>query len=380
MVTLENIDKKIVLYGAGAQNVRFAYWFIASAGLKVEKIVDKDPQKQGTFCFGTEVTSPEWLFEQDRNGESYIVIISVRTPNVVAEIKNSLAVLKNAEVYSTEEYLENGTKLRSKAKRIFGIMVHLTDHCNLNCAYCSHFSPLVLEESYLDEEIFERDIKRLYELTHGDVTEIQMVGGEPLLHPRIQNFPVIARKYFPTSDIVLITNGIKLKSMPKSFFDVCKECRVQVWLTKYPIDFDYDGAIEFLRGKGIDAQFANTGDTVKSRKEMEKLPLRLEGSLNEQINFDNCDVCRCYPLENGQLYVCQPAAYIKFFNNYFHKSLPELEANGVDLFAVQSLEELMGKLSKPIPLCGYCDSVVPINRVPWSTSKRDISEWTICDD
>lgn len=88
MATLENMDKKIVLYGAGVQNVRFVYWSVASAGLYVEKIIDSDPRKQGTYCYGTEILSPEWLFDQDRLGKAYTVVITARTLSVVEEIRN----------------------------------------------------------------------------------------------------------------------------------------------------------------------------------------------------------------------------------------------------------------------------------------------------
>ena len=33
---------------------------------------------------------------------------------------------------------------------------HIVDHCNLNCAGCSHFSPLA-EHWFVDPEAFERD-------------------------------------------------------------------------------------------------------------------------------------------------------------------------------------------------------------------------------
>ena len=38
------------------------------------------------------------------------------------------------------------------------IDIHITDHCNLNCVSCTHFSPLA-EEFYLDIDIFDRDLK-----------------------------------------------------------------------------------------------------------------------------------------------------------------------------------------------------------------------------
>lgn len=40
---------------------------------------------------------------------------------------------------------------------------HLTDHCNLNCAGCSHFSPLS-SQNYVSIEQYKKDIQRLAKL------------------------------------------------------------------------------------------------------------------------------------------------------------------------------------------------------------------------
>ena len=43
--------------------------------------------------------------------------------------------------------------------------VNLVDHCNLNCKYCDHFSP-VAEEKYVDIKELERDFKRINSLVN----------------------------------------------------------------------------------------------------------------------------------------------------------------------------------------------------------------------
>ena len=59
---------------------------------------------------------------------------------------------------------------------------HIVDHCNLNCAGCSHFSPLA-RPWIEDFETFKLDFKQLYNITKGDIHTIRLMGGEPLLHP-----------------------------------------------------------------------------------------------------------------------------------------------------------------------------------------------------
>lgn len=369
-------DKKIILYGAGVQNLQLVYSSAVSVGLQIERIVDKDAAKQGTFCYGTEIVSPEWLLEYDKKSDAnYYVIITVHTPKVAKEIKKWFAVLKNATVYFYDEFLKIVSKI--KKKKIFSFQIHLVDHCDLKCACCNHFSPLVTENFYLTKEIFERDVRRMSELTAGDVAEIHLLGGEPLLHPHICEFPPIIRDYFPKTNIDFTTNGLKLLTMPKTFFNVCREYQISIWITRYPVSFDYSAVAERLKNENLNFKFTNSGNSVEIPKEMVKVPLVLKGNQDAELTFEHCNICTSYPVRDGKIYVCPPSAYVDFFNSYFGESLPGPEVNGVDLFSVNDLPELLEKLSQPAALCAYCDTLSPECVHPWGVSKRDILEWTI---
>ena len=62
--------------------------------------------------------------------------------------------------------------------------IHLCDHCNLNCKGCGHFSPLA-QKRFLDPAVFERDCRQLSKLSNRKIELIDLMGGEPLLHPHI---------------------------------------------------------------------------------------------------------------------------------------------------------------------------------------------------
>ncbi|MDR1523474.1 MAG: 4Fe-4S cluster-binding domain-containing protein [Endomicrobium sp.] len=68
--------------------------------------------------------------------------------------------------------------------------VHITDHCNLNCKSCSHFSPLS-KEYYLDLAQFKNDCQRLALLSNGKVEDVNFLGGEPLLHSNLCEFFIL---------------------------------------------------------------------------------------------------------------------------------------------------------------------------------------------
>ncbi|MDR0723938.1 MAG: 4Fe-4S cluster-binding domain-containing protein, partial [Endomicrobium sp.] len=89
-------------------------------------------------------------------------------------------------------------KYGAKKRKVLRFEIHVTDHCNLNCKSCSHFSPLA-QERYLDLNQFQNDCKRLALLTNGKLEDIIFLGGEPLLHPNLGDIFKIARKYFKTA-------------------------------------------------------------------------------------------------------------------------------------------------------------------------------------
>jgi hypothetical protein len=74
------------------------------------------------------------------------------------------------------------TKKNFRRKTMIPILdLHLADHCNLNCCGCDNFSPLA-KETFADIRVIEKDCARMSELTEGRINEIQLLGGEPLLH------------------------------------------------------------------------------------------------------------------------------------------------------------------------------------------------------
>lgn len=111
------------------------------------------------------------------------------------------------------------------------ISYYLTDHCNLNCAGCNHFSP-VAEPRFSSLHLFEDNIKALLKIAK--VTEFNLMGGEPLLHPDIIQFIEIARKYYSGS-LHLITNGLLLDKMSDEFYSCIERNKVVIILSEYNI-------------------------------------------------------------------------------------------------------------------------------------------------
>ena len=98
---------------------------------------------------------------------------------------------------------------------------HIVEHCDLNCRMCTHFSPLAVPR-FAELSTFSRDLRRLRELFGDDVAYIMLLGGEPLLHPELPDFLCTARTFFPNTDVILYTNGLKLPQMNPVFWESCE--------------------------------------------------------------------------------------------------------------------------------------------------------------
>lgn len=368
--------KDVILYGAAIQNLRFAYDIIEPTDYNVKFIVDRDSKKQGKQFYNISVISPEDLRKYDCEHERYYVVITVRSEHIIDEIKQQLSDLKNAKVLTIAEF-NYEADINHKIKEINYFVCHLVDHCNLNCVRCSHFSPLAKEPTYLDKVEFREDLVKLRELLGDTLCEIQLGGGEPLLHPECSSFFEIVRSIFPDTRIVLLTNGLLLKRMSNSFYEACKLNRVLLNITIYDTGMDYSELSQFLDKKEIEFKIGDEGDfNRRTGKQMEKpVSFLLKNTVDGEDSFRRCYIGKCFVLRHGKLYFCNYAAYSDLFNRFFETNLPQLSKNGVDIYGVKSKDELISKMMRKCPLCDHCIPAQSNNGIPWAISKQEMSEW-----
>lgn len=250
--------------------------------------------------------------------------------------------------------------------------VQLVEHCNLNCKCCSHFSP-ICDEEFLDIEEYRRDCKRLSELFNSQANFIRLMGGEPLLHPKIEKIIEITRENFPDCIIDLDTNGILVMSMKKEFWESMRKTNVNLSITRYPIKLNYEKIMKKCNEENVRFRFF---DEQKSR-EFTKLPLDLEGRQQPESNFIKCYLANsCHTLKHGKMYTCSTVPHVDHFNKYFNCNLKINESDGIDIYKVDSGKEILEFLAKPISFCKYCKVEKRIYGNKWQKSKKEVNEWT----
>lgn len=282
-------------------------------------------------------------------------------------------IIKILMPYSILQFYRKYLRFK-KTRKLLRFDIHLTDHCNLNCASCDHFSPLA-EEKFMDINIFEKDCIQLNKLTGGIIENIAILGGEPLLHPLINKFMEISRKYFPVGRIQIDTNGILLEKQPESFWLACSENEIDIFITIYPIKINHSLIKKKADKYGVKLYYRGNPLIMKTDK-WRKIKIDLNGKQNSIVSNNLCFAGNyCFQLIDGRLYKCWRVAYIKYFNNIFNENLEVTENDYIDIYSVNNFKEILRKIKKPIPFCRYCN-LEEKEYITWQKSRKEISEWT----
>ncbi len=259
-----------------------------------------------------------------------------------------------------------------KNKELEIIKFPICYHCNLNCAYCCHFSPIAPKYE-MPVEVFENDVKQLKKITKGKVKTLSLMGGEPLLHKNIQNLLTILNKYFPNSRKRITTNGLLLENMDKKFYTACKDNNIAIECSDYYLfnkNINSDVFEKIKEKYGIDIKF--------NREKIDKFELaRLN---NKKINEKNYSLCDkkygCTQLDNGKIYPCSIASNIKIFNDYFKDyTLPVNDNDFIDIHRIDSIDEIFEYFKKPKEICKYCNLGHNRKLAKWKISDKKLEEW-----
>lgn len=252
--------------------------------------------------------------------------------------------------------------------RLHRLVVHITDHCNLNCAGCTHFSNIA-SPAYANVDDFERDIKRLAEL-FSTISEIYLLGGEPLLHPDVAGFMRATREAFPDSRINVMTNGVLAHRMEAPFWQALHDYDAVLVCDLYPI------ALKVDRVNALAEEYGATIEWTESRDEFFRLPIDPKGGHDAADAFRRCRwVNNCPILRDGKLYPCAYIAYVDILKDTF--GLDGMEVTDRDWISIYDEHDgykVMDFLINPVPWCQYCD-FDSMQMRPWSRSKHDAGEW-----
>lgn len=239
--------------------------------------------------------------------------------------------------------------------------MHITDHCNLNCLGCAHYSNIA-PEFYLSIDIFEKDLKEITKKLNYKLLNI--LGGEPLLHPEINLFLNKARKICPHTKITISTNGILLPEMDESFWQTLKKNGIEIRLSIYPVTIaNAKTYINLIHKHKV--KLCEIWDGRKFYLRRNKF-----ANSDENILYKNCDAKICHQLHSGTLYPCPTSAYGHFYNEYFKNDF--FPSKGINIYE-NSSENIYNFLTHPIKDCKTC--LIKGKIINWEITKYNEKEW-----
>lgn len=270
-------------------------------------------------------------------------------------------------------YYFNRKKFK-KQDKVF-LNLYITGKCNLNCVGCNAFAPIA-DNYILDTVQFEADCKRLTELCAGKmvdgggiIPQMHFAGGEPLLHPKLNEIMVIARSYFPHTKMKLVSNGILLLKQKDSFWECCKQNKVDIIVSHYPISLDIKSIREKAKSHNINIRY------YRGVLPWYKMAFDLTGGYDAETNFRKCAAAlQCVELRDGKIATCQYILKTAYFNDYFKKDIEVRETDFIDIYKAKNMDEILEFISRPVSFCRYC--TLKYLPVEWGQSKKEISEWT----
>jgi hypothetical protein len=241
---------------------------------------------------------------------------------------------------------------------------HLVDHCNLNCKGCGHFSPLA-DPWYADPKDHERSVRQLAQF-YQNVERLRLMGGEPLLHPRVTSFFASTRRWLPKTNIRLVTNGVLLKKMGFDFWRACRKHKIGIDVTIYPpTENRMDDIADLVKGNGLDMVVTKTRYFYSHRNPKGDSDPAKAMAACRKVNY-------CPYLLKGRLYICALPALARYFNSAFGTRIPD--TGYVSLYSPDVTgREILRFLNQPADVCRFCSYDMP--KYEWSVSKKSIEEW-----
>lgn len=244
--------------------------------------------------------------------------------------------------------------------------IQIVDHCNLNCAFCNHFSPIA-EPWCMPIEDFRAQIEAVRDNLPNLKTLI-LLGGEPTLHPQLLDICKIARELLPEVGLEIFTNGVKIKYI-EDLMPALKELNVYMSFSSYPGHYNMERTDKLMQ------KYDNSGYT-NTRIFMEQNIVDEKHEGDFEFNYFNCGhhTIPCFTIKDFKLYICPFAAHV---SHYFKAAVISHPETLDDYLYIPDIKGDLDKIQDFIftakPICAYCRHETSV--AIWQLSNKDLTEY-----
>lgn len=270
---------------------------------------------------------------------------------------------------------------------------YITNVCNLTCSNCRTFNNFKFSGHYEFQNELYRPWAEILNLK-----SIEILGGEPTLHPRLQQWIVGIRNLWPQTEINLVTNGTYLRRLTW-LHDTAAEHDIKIKISAHSqnlrpkiVDeiFAAFGSCEFLgrqriHGHGpVNRVDIETKKGVKiwfqSYENFQVSPFR-----NDKFEFYRsdpvkahraCQIRNCHHMIDGRLYKCGFVSSAANFLTQQRRPIPDLLRQYQPLTVSDITDQtVLDRFQKHIPQCGLCHESNPC--VPVESNLKKIKIYNL---
>lgn len=241
----------------------------------------------------------------------------------------------------------------------------LCDRCNLNCAYCSHMSP-ISAPVIMSIETLEQECNRI---ARWGVNEVNLMGGEPLMHPQLVEAITVTRRILPNVKLTVTTNGLLLGRMKRDFWEACRNNNVVIRITCYP----KESVRKYLKGVWLVLSHHVKLERAGWRFGFRHQLLDERGSFNAAANYQQCQL-HCTQVRDATLWPCAYAAYAFNLNRRFGTGFKTADGDSLPMTDALTADDVRLWVFTAKPFCRYC-AISQARRVAWKRSACARDEW-----
>jgi organic radical activating enzyme len=282
---------------------------------------------------------------------------------------------------------------------LFLVDFYITHHCNMNCDSCNRFNNYNFK-GHKDWRPYAQQYEKWAQNTK--IQWINILGGEPLLHPDITGWIKQVRQWWPTSTLTVFTNGTMLNKVP-NLYDTVKENNCILYICThnkhiqdnifkeldkfFPVEYsvhepdpDVVNSVVFTRKIITDKNGVCVH--VKPSTTMHPSTLLLKNDVFKLHNSDPvrahsvCWNAQCHHFIDGKIYKCGMVPLLAEFNTQYL-----IDVNEVDLALIQNpggytfeeassnQDEFLHYLKNHIEHCKFCPEELTFRDVQASIGK-----------
>lgn len=353
--------KKLVLFGAGRVGMHVLLQ-LEKEGIAVDYFVDNDWSKVGTTIYDdVPVISSVDLIDLADKGEVDVLItmrnIAVLYPQLLHP--RFFAVTENIKGLFNGEWPDFYKEEIDSLGRVVlqRIEVYAALECNLNCAYCSHLS------THVKGIVPSDSLKEWFKTWSLKIqpNNFDILGGEPLLNPKLDEIVYAAREYWPETRLRLITNGLLLHKASDSLVHALRQAHASVEISRHFDNPRLDGTIQRgivkLKNGGVDVHVRNSiGIWRKSYRGAESKGAISPCGSDPNKAYEVCVAKNCPCLHDNRLIFCSPVMALKIAKdqgalNEEWRFLDEAEFLTRECTAMKIIRHLN---AGPVPVCRMC--------------------------